>query len=51
MSKFPSEFTEEELTEWLNTLDASISIGILEKIYKDMRDCALQKIYEEPPRK
>jgi len=41
---FPAqgEFTMEELDAWLNTLDVTLSIGILEKLYLDVRDYSLQ---------
>lgn len=41
--KFPKqgEFTLEDLTEWLNTLDIFHSTAIIEKLYKDMRDFAI----------
>lgn len=41
---FPKEFTNEELTDWLNTLDTSYTIGIMEKLYKDFRDYSLSII-------
>ena len=43
MSKFPQmgEFTENELTEWLNSLDIYHSTAIIEKLYKDLRDFAI----------
>jgi len=43
MNKFPKigEFTDEELTAWLNTLDIFHSTAIIEKLYKDMRDFAI----------
>lgn len=40
-NKFPTEFTEQELTDWLNTLDVHYSVAILEKLYKDFRDYSL----------
>lgn len=41
--KFPKqgEFTLEDLTGWLNTLDIHTSVAILEKLYKDLRDFAI----------
>lgn len=41
--KFPKqgEFTLEELTKWLNSLDIHTSVAILEKLYKDLRDFAI----------
>ncbi len=43
MNKFPNEgeFTPEELTAWLDTLGIDYTIGIIEKLWKDMRDYAL----------
>ena len=51
-AKFPAHgtYTTEELAQWLNTLDVRLSIGILEKLYKDLRDYAVyhhQKAAEE----
>jgi hypothetical protein len=41
--KFPKvgEFTLEDLTDWLNSLDIHTSVAILEKLYKDLRDFAI----------
>jgi len=43
MNKFPKvgTFTDEELTEWLDTFPIPLSIATLEKLYKDLRDHAL----------
>ena len=41
MAGFPTEFTEQELNDWLNTLDVHYSLAILEKLYKDFRDYSL----------
>lgn len=54
MGKFPKigEFTDEELTSWLNTLDIFHSTAIIEKLYKDMRDFAIahdQEGHNEKP--
>lgn len=47
--KFPKigEFTEQELTAWLDDLDIYWSAAIIEKLYKDMRDYAFAHKEEE----
>lgn len=35
---FPKEYTEKELTDFLNTLSIPQSYAVIEKLYKDMRD-------------
>ena len=47
--KFPKigEFTEQELTAWLDDLDIYWSAAIIEKLYKDMRDYTFAHEEEE----
>jgi len=42
-TKFPQEgsYSLEELTEWLNNQDIYVTIGIIEKEWKDLRDYIL----------
>lgn len=38
MNKFPEVFTDEEITDWLDSQSIAVRIAILEKLYKDTRD-------------